>query len=435
MSPALDAVDTGRFADLAEQSQSKKMRVRESQATTVAAPFLEIADSLEYDLTRRDTDVGSPQQSESDTESVGHNCMVGTLPRRRLRLTWNVPGAASASHRDTRAVNLFEQLTGRIGAIPVGRELPRALRQQRWSPVNVLLIWVAAGDDDTNPVLEWFGERAQGMQEVVPFHGGQTEPSQTLRLGWVALREVFRNWGVRTREDLTNWLGTHGHPRSSPGSHLAARTQEFILSAACDRDARVALLEAVFAVIVVDMGRAIAVPSCPHPVSRVPMITRRGQVLVPTEITTDSWGQLDQVDLDEIFLMRVPILKNCPHFLRGRLRFCFFTALRERLRAKMANDRVGEARAWKLFGLVPMMLLHRPKHTGSVGRDELAQRADDFARAAHQNVQADFPLPRAGDDKARRGLAAQSRVQRGQVSRARHELTGTPLAPKSEATL
>ena len=32
---------------------------------------------LEYYLTRRDTDFGSHQQSESDTESVGHN-MVGT---------------------------------------------------------------------------------------------------------------------------------------------------------------------------------------------------------------------------------------------------------------------------------------------------------------------------------------------------------------------
>ena len=141
VSPAPNAVDTGRFAVLAEQSQSKRMRVRESQATTVTAPFLEIADALEYDLTRGDTDVGSHQQSESDTESVGHN-MEGAPPRRRLRLTWNVPGAASASHRDTRAVsNLFEQLAGRIGAIPVGGELPRALRQQRWSPVNVPLIW------------------------------------------------------------------------------------------------------------------------------------------------------------------------------------------------------------------------------------------------------------------------------------------------------
>ena len=71
VSPAPNAVDTGRFAVLAEQSQSKRMRVRESQATTVTAPFLEIADALEHDLTRGDTDVGSHQQRESDTESVG----------------------------------------------------------------------------------------------------------------------------------------------------------------------------------------------------------------------------------------------------------------------------------------------------------------------------------------------------------------------------
>ena len=50
-----------------------------------------------------------------------------------------------------------------IEAIPVGGELPRALRQQRWSPVNVPLLWAAARDDDTNPVLKWLGERAQGM--------------------------------------------------------------------------------------------------------------------------------------------------------------------------------------------------------------------------------------------------------------------------------
>ena len=98
VSPAPNAVDTGRFAVLAEQSQSKRMRVRESQATTVTAPFLEIADALEYDLTRGDTDVGSHQQSESDTESVGHN-MEGAPPRRRLRLTWNVPGSQSSRHQ------------------------------------------------------------------------------------------------------------------------------------------------------------------------------------------------------------------------------------------------------------------------------------------------------------------------------------------------
>ena len=35
----------------------------------------------------------------------------------------------------------------------------------------------------------------------------------------------------------------------------------------------------------------------------------------------------------------------------------------------------------------------------------------------------------------RRGQAAQNRVERGQVSRARHELVGVPLAPKNAETL
>ena len=39
------------------------------------------------------------------------------------------------------------------------------------------------------------------------------------------------------------------------------------------------------------------------------------------------------------------------------------------------------------------------------------------------------------DDHSRSGAAAQSRVERGQVSRARHELTGAPLAPKNATTL
>ena len=162
------------------------------------------------------------------------------------------------------------------------------------------------------------------------------------------------------------------------------------------------------------------------------------------EITGATWEFLDQVDLGDIFLQRIPVLKQCPRFLRGRLRFCFFVALRERHRAQLARDPVAESRAWKLFGLVPIMLLHRPRHTGSVGRDELCHRADEFVRgrwadllndAQDHAVRQPRRSPHGHDDKARRGAAAQSRVQRGQVSRGRHELTGAPLAPRNNVTL
>ena len=72
------------------------------------------------------------------------------------------------------------------------------------------------------------------------------------------------------------------------------------------------------------------------------------------------------------------MLKSCPHFFRGRLRHSFRTALEERCLAALEGD--VEARAWKLFAVVPIMLLSRPRGIGRIGRDELALRADQFAR-------------------------------------------------------
>ena len=59
---------------------------------------------------------------------------------------------------------------------------------------------------------------------------------------------------------------------------------------------------------------------------------------------------MDEVDLTDFFLLRMPMLKSCPHFLRARLRESFGAALAERHRAKSAGDELGESRAWKLFG-------------------------------------------------------------------------------------
>ena len=55
-----------------------------------------------------------------------------------------------------------------------------------------------------------------------------------------------------------------------------------------------------------------------------------------------------------------------------------FLALRERCRAKLAGDVIAEVRAWKLFCFVPMMILCKPRSTGSVGRDQLAKGIEDF---------------------------------------------------------
>ena len=157
--------------------------------------------------------------------------------------------------------------------------------------------------------------------------------NHALRQGWVAFREVFRNWNVCTGEDLTNCLGTHGHPRSSPGSYLAARTQELILSAACGSDARVALLEGVFVAIVIDMGRAIANPFVSSSSVESAHDNQKRTSSCAHRDHSRQLGPIGPGGPRRDVLDASPMLKNCPHFLRGRLRFCFF-ALREKLRAK-----------------------------------------------------------------------------------------------------
>ena len=134
--------------------------------------------------------------SGSDAESVP----AIRNRRRSLRLRWNSAtepngncDAILVSDWDVRAaVHLLDQLAVRVGAIPVGGELPRALRQQRWSPISVPLTWAAAGRDDCCLVLQWLMGRAQVVQEPVNVHGLEVSPSEALRLGWDSLRNVLR---------------------------------------------------------------------------------------------------------------------------------------------------------------------------------------------------------------------------------------------------
>ena len=155
---------------------------------------------------------------------------------------------------------------------------------------------------------------------------------------------------------------------------------------------------------------------------------------VPSDFPLECWQKLDQVDLSEVFLQRIPMLKSCPRFLRGRLRFSFGVALRERCRAKLNRDPVAELRAWKLFGLV-----HPNTKAWWVGtswpREQTIFRGAGGLVSATQQVGSRGVPKVEGDEQRRRGMAAQRRVEKGQVSRARHELTGAFLASRNSGTL
>ena len=61
----------------------------------------------------------------------------GPNVRRRLRLTWNEDVDPQVRIAETCIQNLVE----RVGFVAPGSVLPWAIRRQRWSPMNVPLMW------------------------------------------------------------------------------------------------------------------------------------------------------------------------------------------------------------------------------------------------------------------------------------------------------
>ena len=76
---------------------------------------------------------------------------------------------------------LFHTLASRIGAVPAGSGVPRAVRTQRWSPVNVPLIWTASGSADSTPALDWLIVAAGRIVEPVR---GKDASRGAVREGW-----------------------------------------------------------------------------------------------------------------------------------------------------------------------------------------------------------------------------------------------------------
>ena len=110
-------------------------------------------------------------------------------------------------------------------------------------------------------------------------------------MGFSSLRGVMRGWGnEKNAEDLSQWLRQHGFPATRPGNHIPARVRRTSRSRGRD-----------------DHGGIESVPNPP----RVEVRRRPAQVDVPATLPEGTWEQLDQVDLEEILVTRVPMLKSC----------------------------------------------------------------------------------------------------------------------------
>ena len=90
-------------------------------------------------------------------------------------------------------------------------------------------------------------------------------------------------------------------------------------------------------------------------------------------------ASLDWVDLAEIFKQRARVMSTVPLFLKGAFRGAMRVALEEAQCARDRNDDNRDTRAWKLFLLLPRVLLSRPPRGGRVPRKQLEERFQKFS--------------------------------------------------------
>ena len=155
-------------------------------------------------------------------------------------------------------------------------------------------------------------------------------------------------------------------------------------------------------------------------------------------LTLAHWVQLDQVTLADHFKKRVRTLENVPRAFRGRFRSALLSTLDRIAEAEEEGQPVLLERAWKLWCLLPKMLLRVPQGSGKEGRKELQNRfamfwAGEWLQLLEEEEETGRP-PRE-DTLQRRLQTATKKVKLGEASRGAQTLTAGKLAPGTPATL
>ena len=180
-------------------------------------------------------------------------------------------------------------------------------------------------------------------------------------------------------------------------------------------------------------------------------VPERAPVDIDVRARTIAVGMasLDMVDMHEVFQRRAMVMRTVPVFLKGAFKAALRVALEERILGEANGDFIKVQRAWKLFMLLPRMILFRPPRGGKVPRKQLEERCQAFARGdwmylVRQSMQAAeqgsvhasrWRRRHRGDDVNRRAARALRLVQLGEVSSARQAVEGAEVAPGTLDTL
>ena len=159
-----------------------------------------------------------------------------------------------------------------------------------------------------------------------------------------------------------------------------------------------------------------------------------------------AFASLDEVDPCAQFQQRAAVMRSVPKFLVGMFRNALKIALEEIVRT---DNEVTQERGWKLFLMLPRMLLHRPPGGGQISKAKLLQRFQQFVeghwiRLIEASEQCDDKAAVSRrrscrrvheDDLEKRVARAELLCHLGELSSARQALEGATLAPGNSDTL
>ena len=140
------------------------------------------------------------------------------------------------------------------------------------------------------------------------------------------------------------------------------------------------------------------------------------------------------MNLTDLFESRANVMRSVPHVLRGAFRMALRVACQEILDGMEATSEVRTVRGWKLFMVLPRMLLYRPPRGGVKLESRVRQFQEgdwisllresvSFADVAHSSV-VRRRRRRGPDEESARASRALSLVHMGELSVARQALEG-----------
>ena len=147
--------------------------------------------------------------------------------------------------------------------------------------------------------------------------------------------------------------------------------------------------------------------------------------------TQAAFRVLDAVNLTTAFDKRACLMHRIPRFLRGPFRRALHVGLEEISEGCRVSDTMRQERGWKLFLLLPRMLLHRPPRGGMISRVNPGSRC--LSRESGRRDQSRRSVCNSG--RGCTTMQNEALVHLGELSSARQALEGADLAPGNEETL